>query len=150
MRARRVRVGDVVLVDNKPLQITRMEQRRAGRQGHAKMLLTGRDVFSGAATQLNIGSDVLVPVCCLHRHHYLLINVDPPMLLDENEAWTVREDVAIPEQFMAIAAHFDQRDVYVTTTTVGDRTEITSMRFKSEFCSPLRMLWLVCAVFGTA
>jgi translation initiation factor 5A len=94
-----LRTGGHVLLDGKPCRITRLARAAPGKHGHAKVMITGVDVFTGKKHEGGGPSNHNMAVPHVRRTSYLLLDVgaDGYLALYDLDAGAEKDDVTVPD-----------------------------------------------------
>ncbi|KAJ1898910.1 hypothetical protein LPJ81_004244 [Coemansia sp. IMI 209127] len=94
-----LRKGGHVVLKGRPCKIIDMSTSKTGKHGHAKVNMTGIDIFTGRKYEDMSPSthNMEVPVITSNDYQLLYIDDDYLVLQTLDEAADVREDIKVPE-----------------------------------------------------
>lgn len=99
VQANQLKQGGYIVIDGRPCKITSIAKSKPGKHGHAKVAVTGVDVFTGKKHDAGgpAGHSMDVPV--VRRTSYMLLNVGRDGFLTLFDAASGEEkiDVRVPE-----------------------------------------------------
>lgn len=133
MQCSALRKNGHVLMKGKPCKIVEMSTSKTGKHGHAKVNLTGIDIFDGKKYEDMSPSthNMIVPV--VSRQEYTVVNIEDDgylTLMDENGE--TREDLNCEHNltlFAEIEKKFnDGDDFMVSVTKAMDREQIMAIK----------------------
>ena len=136
MQASALRKGGHALVKDKPCKIIDMSTSKTGKHGHAKINMTGIDVFTGKKyeTICQATHNMYVPV--VTRKEFTLTDItdeDFTCLMDDSG--DIREDLRVPEGDIGrqIKADFaDDKEVVVTVMAAMGEEHILAARINAN------------------
>ncbi|KAJ2803350.1 translation initiation factor eIF5A, partial [Coemansia furcata] len=96
MQCSALRISGHVVLNGRPCKITHMTTSKTGKHGHAKVSLTGVDIFTGRKIEDMSPSTHNMEVPNIKREEYTLLDVDDDFLILMLEGVT-KEDVKVPE-----------------------------------------------------
>ncbi|KAJ2698587.1 translation initiation factor eIF5A [Coemansia sp. IMI 209128] len=97
MQCSALRIGGHVVIKGQPCKIIDMTTSKTGKHGHAKVSLTGTNIFTAKKLEDMSPSTHNMDVPNIKRDEYTLINVDDGFLTFMKADGDTKEDVKVPE-----------------------------------------------------
>ncbi|EGG24796.1 eukaryotic translation initiation factor 5A [Cavenderia fasciculata] len=125
-----------VVINNRPCKVVEMSTSKTGKHGHAKVNITGIDIFSGKKYEEICPSTHNIDVPNVSRNEYSVIYItDDSYLSLLKEDGTTKDDLKVPEGEIGenITAAIDAgKDVLVTVISALGEEGVVSYKEKSE------------------
>jgi len=132
VQASALRIGGHVMIKEHPCRIIKMTTSKTGKHGHAKVHITGSDIFNGTKHDLLSSSTHNVDVPNINRADYLLTDIDEGYLVLMNDAGEMKEDVKLPlneELANKIQSQFDNgKELMITILAACDKEQATACK----------------------
>lgn len=99
VQANHLKQGGFVVIDGHPCKITNIAKSKPGKHGHAKVVVTGTDIFTGKKHEAGGPAGHSMDVPEVRRMSYMLLNVgrDGFLTLFDGATGGQKIDVRIPE-----------------------------------------------------
>ncbi|KAJ2450934.1 translation initiation factor eIF5A [Coemansia sp. RSA 2424] len=126
-----LRINGHVIIKGRPCKIVDMSTSKTGKHGHAKVNLTGIDIFNGRKYEDLSPSTHNMDVPNIKRAEYILIDIVEDFLSLMNDAGEMKEDVKLPEGDLGekISADFnDGKELLVTILKAMDEEAAISYK----------------------
>jgi translation initiation factor 5A len=127
-----LRKGGHVLLNDRPCRIVDMSTSKTGKHGHAKVALTGIDIFNGRKYEDACPSTHNMNVPNISRKEFTLVDIgDDKFLTLMNDSGATKLDVKLPEEELGpqIASAFaDGKELYVTVVGAMNEEAVISFR----------------------
>jgi len=97
VESQRLKNGSLVMMKGFPCKVTDVSTAKPGKHGSAKVILKGKDIFTGKQYECTYHSGDMVDAPITKRDEYTLLNIDDnqlEMLTSEGE---VKSDINFPE-----------------------------------------------------
>lgn len=132
VQASTLRVGGYVMISGHPCRITKMTTHKTGKHGHAKVSLTGIDIFTGTKHELLVSSTHNVDVPNIKRSEYQLVDIDDDFLSLMEDSGEMKEDVRLPPQeelATSLQKDFEEgKELVVTVLAALDKEQVISYK----------------------
>lgn len=102
VQANQLKQGGYVVLDGHPCKITNIARSKPGKHGHAKVVVTGTDIFTSKKHDAGVPAGHSMDVPVVKRTSYMLLNVGREGWLTLFDLSTGQEkiDVRLPEGFL--------------------------------------------------
>ena len=129
-KAGSLKLGGFVVIEKFPCKITEFNKTKDGKHGHAKVTLTGIDVFTGKKYTdcCPAHSNIDVPV--IKRVEYPLQDIDDGYLSLLNEGGSLRNDIKLPKNELGkqIEHEFNEKSLICIVQVFGDQEMVISYK----------------------
>lgn len=122
-----LRKNGYVMLKDKPCKIVEMSTSKTGKHGHAKVHLTGIDIFTNKKYEDISPSTHNMNVPHVKRAEFTVVDVNEGYLTLMDDSGETRDDIKVPESLEGIKSAFDEdKTVLVTVlSAMGNEAVIT-------------------------
>ncbi|KAJ2770138.1 translation elongation factor eIF-5A [Coemansia nantahalensis] len=136
MQCSALRIGGHVMIKSRPCKIISMSTSKTGKHGHAKVNLTGIDIFTGKKYEDLSPSTHNMEVPVVKRTEYMLLSIDDGFLSMMTEDGQQKEDVKAPAEG-ELRKQIDEKleagdEILVTIVAACGEEQAISIKTKAE------------------
>lgn len=113
----KIRVGDVILINKYPCKIIEYHFAGSGKHGVSKILMTGRDIFTGKKCEMSGNAGNMFDAPVVTKTEYQLTYIDDENFTHLQTDKGIKEDLKLPENELgkAIKTAYDNGDDLIVT-----------------------------------
>ena len=97
VESQRLKNGSLVMIKEFPCKVTDVSTAKPGKHGSAKVILKGKDIFTGKVYECTYHSGDMVDAPICKRDEYMLLNIEDGALSLLRNDGEMKEDVKLPE-----------------------------------------------------
>mmetsp|Transcript_39864 Transcript_39864/g.89450 ORF Transcript_39864/g.89450 Transcript_39864/m.89450 type:complete len:286 (+) Transcript_39864:8-865(+) len=129
-----VQLGSHVLVKDRPCRVVELSFSKAGKCGHPKARVVGRDVFDGKKIEAIFRQSVLPQMVKVSRCKYVVLDLSTPILSLLTPEGTTKDDVNLPSwpEAKATAADLERASQIETWLQNGTAVEVAVLSASDE------------------
>ncbi|XP_061777379.1 eukaryotic translation initiation factor 5A-1 [Nerophis ophidion] len=130
MQCSALRKNGYVVLKGRPCKIVEMSTSKTGKHGHAKVNLTGIDIFTQKKYEDMCPSTHNMDVPAIKRLDYQLLNITEGFMCLMNDSGELREDLRVPDNDLGkeIELKFEQGEEFVVTvmSAMGEESAVAT------------------------
>ncbi|XP_054622263.1 eukaryotic translation initiation factor 5A-1 [Dunckerocampus dactyliophorus] len=130
MQCSALRKNGYVVLKGRPCKIVEMSTSKTGKHGHAKVNLTGIDIFTQKKYEDMCPSTHNMDVPDIKRLDYQLLNITEGFMCLMNDSGEIREDLRVPDNDLGkeIESKFEGGEEFVVTvmSAMGEESAVAT------------------------